>query len=203
MNKKLAKLVAILAEDLESIAEEKEMHSRNAMAERFSRKALYDLVWSEPMKNLATRFGVSDVALKKTCGRAGIPTPERGYWAKKEARKIYFSPFSHPVRQAWTMRYGLEVEEIAGMATPVRTNALARSALLQNLSSQSRRSRRGLPQRLVTSPFRAPSGFGTQQLIVSSKRMKNVERSRRRIRTRCRGTIRFLTYRLNAAGFGS
>ena len=60
------------------------------MAERLSRKALYDLVWSEPMKNLATRFGVSDVGLKKTCARAAIPTPDRGYWAKKEAGKETF-----------------------------------------------------------------------------------------------------------------
>ncbi|MFB3917465.1 MAG: hypothetical protein ACE14M_12095 [Terriglobales bacterium] len=60
------------------------------MAERLSRKALYDLVWSEPMKNLAARFGVSDVGLKKTCARAAIPTPDRGYWAKKEAVKETF-----------------------------------------------------------------------------------------------------------------
>jgi hypothetical protein len=66
------------------------MQSRNTMAERLSRKALYDLVWSEPMKNLATRFGVSDVALKKTCARAAVPTPDRGYWAKKEAGKETF-----------------------------------------------------------------------------------------------------------------
>jgi len=57
------------------------------MAERFSRETLYDFVWSEPMKVLSTRFGLSDVALKKTCERAGIPTPDRGYWAKKEAGK--------------------------------------------------------------------------------------------------------------------
>jgi hypothetical protein len=49
------------------------------MAERISRKALYDLVWSQAMKNLATQFGLSDVALKKACTRAGIPTPDRGY----------------------------------------------------------------------------------------------------------------------------
>ncbi len=66
------------------------------MAERLSRKALYDLVWSEAMKNLATRFGVSDVALKKTCARAGIPTPDRGYWAKKEAGKDTLQPAFPP-----------------------------------------------------------------------------------------------------------
>src|ERR1700689_67481 len=57
------------------------------MAEQLSRKKLYDLVWSEPMRNLSVRFGISDVALKKTCARAGIPTPDRGYWAKKQAGK--------------------------------------------------------------------------------------------------------------------
>jgi hypothetical protein len=60
------------------------------MAEQLCRKKLYDLVWSEPMKNLSVRFGISDVALKKTCARAGIPTPDRGYWAKKQAGKETF-----------------------------------------------------------------------------------------------------------------
>jgi hypothetical protein len=60
------------------------------MAERISRKTLYDLVWSEPMKALSARFGISDVALKKTCARAGIRTPDRGYWAKKDAGKDTF-----------------------------------------------------------------------------------------------------------------
>jgi hypothetical protein len=52
-----------------------------------SRKELYELVWSTPLKNLCVRFGISDVALKKTCTRAAIPTPPPGYWAKKEAGK--------------------------------------------------------------------------------------------------------------------
>jgi hypothetical protein len=60
------------------------------MAERLSRKELYDLVWSEPLKTLCSRFGISDVALKKTCARSAIPTPERGYWAKKDAGKPTF-----------------------------------------------------------------------------------------------------------------
>jgi hypothetical protein len=57
------------------------------MAERLSREELYDLVWSEPLMALCSRFGISDVALKKTCARSAIPTPERGYWAKKDAGK--------------------------------------------------------------------------------------------------------------------
>jgi len=45
------------------------------MAERLSRKELYDLVWSEPLKTLCSRFGISDVALRKTGARSEIPTP--------------------------------------------------------------------------------------------------------------------------------
>ena len=41
------------------------------------------------MRTLAARFGISEVALKKTCARAGIPTPDR-YWAKKDAGKETF-----------------------------------------------------------------------------------------------------------------
>lgn len=57
------------------------------MAKHLCRQALYDLVWSTPMKTLAAQFGISDVGLKKTCARAAIPTPDRGYWAKREAGK--------------------------------------------------------------------------------------------------------------------
>jgi hypothetical protein len=57
------------------------------MAKRLSRKELYELVWSEPLKRLAPRFGISDVALKKACSRAEVPTPGLGHWAKKVAGK--------------------------------------------------------------------------------------------------------------------
>ena len=40
------------------------------MAERLSRQALYDLVWSQPIKTLSVRCGIADVALKKTCAKA-------------------------------------------------------------------------------------------------------------------------------------
>lgn len=57
------------------------------MTQRLSRQELYDLVWSEPMRTLAKRFGISDVALAKSCRRMHIPVPPRGYWAKKEFGK--------------------------------------------------------------------------------------------------------------------
>lgn len=57
------------------------------MAKHPCRQELYDLVWSTPMKTLAAQFGISDVGLKKSCARAMIPTPDRGYWAKRQAGK--------------------------------------------------------------------------------------------------------------------
>ena len=62
------------------------------MVQRLSRRELYELVWSNPMKVLCLRFGISDVALNKTCARVAIPTPDRGYWAKREAGKCNFQP---------------------------------------------------------------------------------------------------------------
>ena len=51
----------------------------------FSRQEIYDLVWSTPMRTLAAEFGLSDVGLTKLCRRHRVPTPPRGYWARKQA----------------------------------------------------------------------------------------------------------------------
>lgn len=48
----------------------------------YSREELYDLVWSEPLTILSSRFGLSDNGLRKRCKAMAIPTPPRGYWEK-------------------------------------------------------------------------------------------------------------------------
>lgn len=64
------------------------------MTERLTRKALYDLVWSEPTMTPSARVGIPDVALKKTCARAGILTPECGHigpgkmWGRRHSGRI-------------------------------------------------------------------------------------------------------------------
>ncbi len=55
------------------------------MAHSFKRFELYNLVWSEPMRDIAARFEISDVGLAKACRKASIPVPPRGYWNKKKA----------------------------------------------------------------------------------------------------------------------
>jgi hypothetical protein len=51
----------------------------------YERDVLYAQVWEEPVRDVAKRYGVSGVALAKTCRRLSVPVPGRGYWAKKQA----------------------------------------------------------------------------------------------------------------------
>jgi hypothetical protein len=50
-----------------------------------TRGQLYDLVWSEPMRNLAKQIGISDTAIAKHCRKADIPMPGVGYWNRLQA----------------------------------------------------------------------------------------------------------------------
>lgn len=52
-----------------------------------SREELFEQVWARPMTKVAADYGVTSTALKKTCDRHRIPTPDRGYWAKLEHGK--------------------------------------------------------------------------------------------------------------------
>jgi hypothetical protein len=59
----------------------------------FTRKELYDPVWSEPMIKLGARYNISGNGLAKACRRAAIPVPPRGYWARKAAgQKVTQTP---------------------------------------------------------------------------------------------------------------
>lgn len=78
-----------------------------------SREKLYEEVWSRPMTKVAAEYGVTSTALKKTCNRHKIPTPERGYWAKLEHDK--------PVRRVSLPKLAdarLDQVRISGTSTP-------------------------------------------------------------------------------------
>lgn len=51
----------------------------------FTRRQLFDLVWSKPIQQLAKEYGYSDVGLAKICRKHDIPLPPRGYWSKVSA----------------------------------------------------------------------------------------------------------------------
>jgi len=66
------------------------------MARLFTRLELYDLVWSRPTRTVAASLGVSDVGLAKTCRKAEVPIPPRGYWARKPDEQRLLRPALPP-----------------------------------------------------------------------------------------------------------
>jgi hypothetical protein len=57
-----------------------------------TREQLYDLVWSEAMRTLSQKVGISDVAIAKQCRNHDVPVPERGYWNKVQAGQEVVKP---------------------------------------------------------------------------------------------------------------
>ncbi|MBA3717585.1 MAG: hypothetical protein H0W87_05090, partial [Actinobacteria bacterium] len=57
----------------------------------YDRDVLFQQVWSEPVRKLAKRYRISDVALAKVCRKLRVPIPSRGYWAQVAAGQ-------HPVK---------------------------------------------------------------------------------------------------------
>ncbi len=79
----------------------------------FQREALYELVWTAPVVEIARRLGVSDVALAKLCRRAVIPIPARGYWARVESGQQVARPPLPPAPLGMP-----ELLRIRGMQSP-------------------------------------------------------------------------------------
>lgn len=71
---------------------------------------MYRIVWSTPAIQLAKEFGISDVALKKTCKRMGVPNPPRGYWAKLAAGQQTAQDPLPPVKDGQLTEFRFNVE---------------------------------------------------------------------------------------------
>jgi hypothetical protein len=52
------------------------------MWETYDREELYREVWEKPLLKVAEEYGISAVALGKTCRKLSVPVPGRGHWAK-------------------------------------------------------------------------------------------------------------------------
>jgi hypothetical protein len=57
----------------------------SASTQIYEREKLYEEVWNEPALVVAKRYGISGVALGKTCRKLVVPLPPRGYWARVRA----------------------------------------------------------------------------------------------------------------------
>ncbi|WP_228101049.1 hypothetical protein [Paenibacillus donghaensis] len=53
----------------------------------YDRELLYNEIWLDPVTEIAKRYAVSDVAIRKVCQSLDIPMPPVGYWAKLRAGK--------------------------------------------------------------------------------------------------------------------
>lgn len=62
----------------------------------YDRETLYKEVWMVSVTEVAKRYGVSDVAIRKVCQSLDIPTPPVGYWAKLRAGKTV-TPIPLPI----------------------------------------------------------------------------------------------------------
>lgn len=91
----------------------------------FTRQALYDRVWAEPMRTVALSLGVSGVGLAKACRAAAIPVPPRGYWAKLQHNKPL------PARPALPERPGAPDRVVIAPSAPRPTPSPAVQAVAE------------------------------------------------------------------------
>jgi hypothetical protein len=71
-----------------------------------TREALHDLVWSEPLKTLASKHGLDAARITQACHAAEIPLPPAGHWTKVEMNKPVERaplPGGHPADEAVTI----------------------------------------------------------------------------------------------------
>src|SRR6185436_20802721 len=54
-------------------------------------------VWKEPVRTVARRYGVSDVALRKICIKLNVPLPGRGHWARIQVGEVAHRPRLAPL----------------------------------------------------------------------------------------------------------
>jgi ankyrin repeat protein len=54
---------------------------------QYDRERLFEDVWSEPIKDVGRKYGMSEAALSTLCTKLEIPTPPKGHWARKTAAR--------------------------------------------------------------------------------------------------------------------
>ena len=75
----------------------------------FRRTELHAQVWAEPMRTVAKKYGISDVALAKRCRKWSIPLPVQGHWARvaagKTVRRVPLPPLPKGAVEEVRQRY--------------------------------------------------------------------------------------------------
>jgi hypothetical protein len=155
------------------------------------------------MTSIASRYGISDVAFKKMCARAFIPTPDRGHWAKKEAGKSTGQrplPDRAPGQDNQVVVSGGDRYWYGG-----RDDAELLGPLPDPLNFGSRLKNCGIALPGVSGKSQSLERYLYGQLRLKGfwRQMINDERSSASPRTQAPGTIRYSILSLSAADFES
>lgn len=89
----------------------------------FTRKELYDLVWSEPLLTISKKYNISDVGLRKICIRLSIPLPKNGHWQKVQYGKKVTKTQLPPAEEKEVITFGIRDKnsaEIINQLSPVK-----------------------------------------------------------------------------------
>lgn len=103
----------------------------------FTRKELYDLVWSESLLSLSKKYNISDVGLRKICIKASIPLPQNGHWQKvkfgrKVVKPLLSSDYSGSQEITLTIRSEIN-QKIPGALSPL---TIQRNEVENNIQSK-------------------------------------------------------------------
>lgn len=86
-----------------------------------TRTELYDLFWSEPIKKIATRFGVRPIEIVNAADQAAIPRPPGGHWTQlafgKASERIPLPPAAEGQPETVTLAY-IPKPHISGAIKP-------------------------------------------------------------------------------------
>ena len=107
----------------------------------YRREVLYQEVWNFPVTEVAKKYAVSDVTIRKICRAMEIPTPPVGYWSKKQAgQELTIPPL--PPTQGSCMKFGLRPND------PTESSSFAATARTEHLQGVEEERKRKEEQRL-------------------------------------------------------
>jgi hypothetical protein len=123
----------------------------------YEREKLYEEVWKEPVLVVAKRYGVSGVALAKTCRKLAVPLPPRGYWARVRAGRK--AP-PHPPLPPYESPSGIQTTR----SVPGRSAGASASKVTDEKVGH------GLPTSTLTGPETSDNPSSTERETADKKR---------------------------------
>lgn len=85
-----------------------------------TRKQLFDLVWSKPLRDIAPTLNLSDVGLAKLCDRNNIPRPPQGHWVRLQ----YAKPINKPTLRSAGVGIAEVIQLQVGKQSPASVSSI-------------------------------------------------------------------------------